>query len=163
MPDWLISVDCWDHYIFKADTIEALAARIKLPIGAVRQTVADMNDYARTGVDPEFNRGANDYDKMFGDPSVTPNPCLGPIDKAPFYAVPINCGDLGTKGGLKADARARVLDANGQPIPNLYAAGNNSGNPFGNRYPGAGGTIGPAMVFGFVAANDIADRASGGE
>jgi 3-oxosteroid 1-dehydrogenase len=163
LPDWLISVDCWDHYIFKADSIEALAARIKLPIGAVRQTVADMNDYARTGVDPEFNRGANDYDKMFGDPTVTPNPCLGPIDKAPFYAVPINCGDLGTKGGLKADARARVLDANGQPIPNLYAAGNNSGNPFGNRYPGAGGTIGPAMVFGFVAANDIADRASGGE
>ncbi len=162
MPDWLISVDAWDHYIFKADTVEGLATKIRLPVEAVRQTVANMNNYARTGVDPEFNRGANDYDKMFGDPTVAPNPCLAPIDRPPFYAVPINNGDLGTKGGLKADARARVLDANGQPIPNLYAAGNNAGNPFGNRYPGAGGTIGPAMTFGFAAANDIAERASGG-
>jgi 3-oxosteroid 1-dehydrogenase len=66
---------------------------------------------------------------------------------------------LGTKGGLKADACARVLDGGGRPIPNLYAAGNASGSPFGNCYPGAGGTIGPAMTFGYVAANDIAARA----
>jgi 3-oxosteroid 1-dehydrogenase len=89
---------------------------------------------------------------------VKPNPCIGPIEKGPFYAVPINLGDLGTKGGLKADAHARVIDDEGRPIPNLYAAGNASGSPFGNCYPGAGATIGPAMVFGFVAANDIAAR-----
>ena len=63
------------------------------------------------GEDPEFGRGGNAYDRMFGDPAVTPNPCLGAIETAPYYAVPINLGDLGTKGGLKADARARVLDA----------------------------------------------------
>jgi 3-oxosteroid 1-dehydrogenase len=72
--------------------------------------------------------------------------------------VPINLGDLGTKGGLKADAKGRVVDYSGEPIPHLYAAGNNSGSPFGNRYPGAGGTIGPAMTFAFVAVNDIASR-----
>lgn len=159
MPDWMISRDCWDHYIFKAPTLEALAAKIQLPVDALRRTVANMNQYARSGVDPEFGRGGNAYDRMFGDPTVTPNPCLGPIETAPFYAVPINLGDLGTKGGLKADAQARVLDGAGEPIPGLYAAGNNTGSPFGNLYPGAGGTIGPAMTFGFVAANDIAARA----
>jgi 3-oxosteroid 1-dehydrogenase len=158
MPDWVIPPDYWDHYIFRADTIESLAAKIGVPVAALRQTVANMNQYARSGVDPEFGRGGNDYDRMFGDPTVTPNPCLAPIEKPPFYAVPVNLGDLGTKGGLKADARARVLGANGLPIPKLYAAGNNTGSPFGNRYPGAGGTIGPAMTFGFVAANDIAAR-----
>jgi 3-oxosteroid 1-dehydrogenase len=85
---------------------------------------------------------------------------LGAIQKGPFYAVPIHLGDLGTKGGLKADHKARVLDKNDQPIAGLYAAGNASGSPFGLNYPGAGGTIGPAMVFGFIAANDIALRAS---
>lgn len=159
MPDSKIPPDWWDHYIFRADTIEALAAKIQVPADALARTVANMNEYARTGVDPEFGRGSNAYDRMFGDPSVKPNPCLGPIDRPPFYAVPINLGDLGTKGGLKADAFARVLDGNGKPIPNLYAAGNASGSPFGNCYPGAGATIGPAMTFGYVAANHIAARA----
>jgi 3-oxosteroid 1-dehydrogenase len=122
------------------------------------KTVANMNGYAQTGVDPEFGRGSNPYDQMFGDANVKPNPCIGPINTPPFYAVAINCGDLGTKGGLKCDERARVVDAHGQPIPNLYAAGNQTGAPFGNWYPGAGATIGPAMVFGYVAANDIAAR-----
>lgn len=158
MPDRRIPPDWWDHYIFRADTLDALAAKTGLPAQALKQTVSNMNAYARTGVDPEFGRGDNAYDRMFGDANVTPNPCLGPIERAPFYAVPINLGDLGTKGGLKADAQARVLDTHGQPIPNLYAAGNNAASPFGNCYPGAGGTIGPAMTFGFVAANHIASR-----
>ena len=158
MPDWRIPKDWWDHYIFRADTIEELAAKIQVPVEALKKTVGNMNEYARTGVDPEYGRGGNAYDTMFGDPTVSPNPCIGPIQKAPFYAVPINLGDLGTKGGLKADAHARVVDGEGRPIPKLYAAGNASGSPFGNCYPGAGGTIGPAMVFGYVAANDIAAR-----
>lgn len=161
MPDRRIPPDWWDHYIFRADTVEALAAKIHVPSAALKLTVAHMNDYARTGVDPEFGRGGNAYDQMFGDANVKPNPCLGPIDRAPYYAVPINLGDLGTKGGLKTDGHARVLDGNDQPIANLYAAGNNAGSPFGNCYPGAGGTIGPAMTFGFVAANHIAARAGG--
>jgi len=159
MPDCSIPVDWWDHYIFKADSIEALAAKIHVPAQTLRQTVNRMNQYAQSGVDEEFGRGGNDYDRMFGDVNISPNPCLGSIDKAPYYAVPINAGDLGTKGGLKADAAARVVDGKDQPIPGLYAAGNNSGTPFGNRYPGAGGTIGPAMTFGYVAAEDIARRA----
>lgn len=160
MPDDSIPPDWWDQYIFRADTVDALAQKIHVPVAALAKTVANMNEYARTGVDPEFGRGSNVYDQMFGHFSVAPNPCLGPIDKPPYYAVAINCGDLGTKGGLKADAHGRVLDQNGQPIAKLYAAGNNSGSPFGNCYPGAGGTIGPAMTFGFVAANDIAARVS---
>jgi 3-oxosteroid 1-dehydrogenase len=158
-PDRKIPSDWWEHYVFRADTIESLAGKIKVPLDALRQTVAKMNEYARAGTDPEFGRGGNIYDRFFGDATVTPNPCLGAIEKPPFYAVPINNGDLGTKGGLRADARARVLDKNGHPIPNLYAAGNCAGNPFGLVYPGAGGTIGPALTFGYVAANDIAARA----
>ena len=158
-PERKVPADWWDHYVFKADTIEGLAAKIHVPVEALAQTVTNMNGYAKTGVDPEFGRGGNIYDQFFGDPTVAPNPNLGPIDKAPFYAVPINNGDLGTKGGIKTDARARVIDKAGKPIEGLYAAGNCSGNPFGACYPGAGGTIGPAMTFGFIAANDIAERA----
>ena len=158
MPDRKIPPDWWDHYIFRADSVEALAVKLQLPRGALETTVAAMNRHAKTGIDPEFGRGGNAYDRMFGDPSVAPNPCLGPIETGPFYAVAINLGDLGTKGGLKADASARVLDGADQPIPHLYAAGNASSSPFGNCYPGAGGTIGPAMIFAYVAINDIAAR-----
>ncbi|MFM5907474.1 MAG: FAD-dependent oxidoreductase [Novosphingobium sp.] len=157
-PEHKVPADWWDHYVFRADTIEELGRKIKVPVDALSQSVANMNAYAKTGIDPEFGRGGNIYDQFFGDPAVTPNPNLGPIDKAPFYAVPINNGDLGTKGGIRTDARARVIDVKGKPIEGLYAAGNCSGNPFGDCYPGAGGTIGPAMTFGFIAANDIAER-----
>jgi 3-oxosteroid 1-dehydrogenase len=159
MSDGSIPPDYWDHYIFRANSIEELAQKIQVPVAPLQKTVAEMNEYARAGSDPQFGRGGNDYDRFFGDPTSKPNPSLGPIETAPFYAVAINLGDLGTKGGLKADARARVLDGQGRPIPNLYAAGNASGSPFGNCYPGAGGTIGPALTFGYVAANDIAARA----
>jgi 3-oxosteroid 1-dehydrogenase len=158
MPDRKIPVDWWDHYIFKANTLDDLAAKIQVPAAALQRTVADINDYARAGHDPQFGRGGNDYDRFFGDPTSKPNPSLGPVETAPFYAVAINLGDLGTKGGLKADASARVLDRAGRAIAGLYAAGNASGSPFGNCYPGAGGTIGPALTFGYVAANDIAAR-----
>ncbi len=150
--------DWWGHYIFRAGSLGELARQIGVPSDALQKTVSNINEYSKTGVDPEFGRGMNIYDQFFGDPTVTPNPNLGPLDTPPFYAVPINCGDLGTKGGLKCDARARVLDAAGNPIPGLYAAGNNSATPFGDVYPGAGATIGPAMTFAYVAANDIAER-----
>lgn len=159
MPDRKIPADWWDQYVFRAPTLRELAAKIDLDADKLEATVARMNEYARTGVDPEFGRGDNVYDRNFGDPKIAPNPCLGPIDKAPFYAIPVNLGDLGTKGGLKCDAQARVLDAQDRPIPGLYAAGNASGSPFGNAYPGAGGTIGPAMVFGFIAADMVAAEA----
>lgn len=160
MPDSQVPQDYWNHYIFRADTIGDLARKIHVPEEALTKTVADMNVYAVTGVDPEFGRGSNAYDQMFGDPTIRPNPCLGPLDKPPYYAMRVNLGDLGTKGGLKADARGRVVDTDGHPIPNLYAAGNNAASPFGNLYPGAGGTLGPAMTFAYVAVKDMAARAA---
>jgi 3-oxosteroid 1-dehydrogenase len=159
LPDHRIPPDWWDHYIFRAGTVAGLAEKIQVPAEALARSVASINAGSKAGQDPEFGRGGNAYDRFFGDPTVKPNPSLAPIETAPFYAVPINLGDLGTKGGLKADAHARVLRADGEPIPNLYAAGNASGSPFGNCYPGAGGTIGPALTFGYVAANDVAARA----
>jgi 3-oxosteroid 1-dehydrogenase len=158
MPDRRLPRDWWDHYVFKAHSLPALAAKIGVPTPALQQTVTRMNEYARAGKDPEFGRGGNAYDRFFGDPTSKPNPSLGALDQAPYYAVPINLGDLGTKGGLKADAQARVLDTRGEPIAGLYAAGNAAGSPFGNCYPGAGGTIGPALTFGYVAAGHIAGQ-----
>ncbi|MDM8010938.1 MAG: FAD-dependent oxidoreductase [Parasphingorhabdus sp.] len=159
MPDRKIPPDWWDHYIFRAPTIAGLADKIEINADKLASVVARMNEYAKSGVDPEFGRGGNAYDVNFGDPALKPNPCLGEIGKAPFYAIPVSLGDLGTKGGLKCDAQSRVLDKNDQPIGGLYAAGNASGSPFGNAYPGAGGTIGPAMVFGFIAADMVAAEA----
>jgi 3-oxosteroid 1-dehydrogenase len=160
MPDGRIPIDWWGHYIFKADTVAGLAPLIGIDAGKLEDVVSRMNGYAASGEDPEFGRGSTIYDKAFGDPTCKPNPAIGPIAKKPFYAVPINLGDLGTKGGLKADARAQVLDIQDRPIAGLYAAGNATGSPFGLNYPGAGGTIGPAMVFGYIAATGIARRAS---
>lgn len=160
MSDKSIPIDWWDHYIFKADTIAELARKLSLDPVKLTDVVKRMNDYADKGADPEFGRGSTIYDQAFGDPTCKPNPALGAIRKAPFYAIPIHLGDLGTKGGLKADHKARVIDAKGKPIAGLYAAGNATGSPFGLNYPGAGGTIGPAMVFGYIAATDIAARAT---
>jgi 3-oxosteroid 1-dehydrogenase len=159
MPDRSIPVDWWGHYIFKADTIGELAQQLHLDPPKLAQLVATMNEAARTGEDKAFGRGSSIYDKAFGDPTCKPNPAIGPIAKAPFYAIPIHLGDLGTKGGLKTDHQSRVLDGQDQPIPGLYAAGNAAGSPFGLNYPGAGGTIGPALVFGFIAAEHIAAQA----
>lgn len=158
MPDCSIPPDHWNHYIFRANTIAALADKIGVPQTALIRTVENMNRYATDGVDSEFGRGGSNYDLRYGDPSVSPNPCLGTINVPPFYAIPINLGDIGTKGGLKADHLGRVLNKNGLPIKNLYAAGNNAGSPFGNRYPGPGSTIAAAMTFSFIAVNDIVSR-----
>lgn len=159
MPDRKIPPDWWDHYIFRAPTLRELAGKIEIDADKLEAVVVRMNGYAKTGIDPEFGRGGNAYDVNFGDPALKPNPCLGSIGKAPFYAIPISLGDLGTKGGLKCDAKARVLNGENKPIHGLYAAGNASGSPFGNAYPGAGGTIGPAMVYGYIAADMVVAEA----
>lgn len=159
MPDSKVPRAWWDHYIYRANSIAELAAKIGVDGAALADSVAKNNRYAKTGVDEEFGRGSDAYDRFFGDPRSKPNSCIDTIEKGPFYAVPLVLGDLGTKGGLKADAQARVLDVNGVPIPGLYAAGNASGSMSGLSYPGAGATIGPAMTFGFIAANAIAEGA----
>lgn len=142
--------------VVKAGNLAALADKIGLPADALTATVERFNGFARSGVDEDFHRGESAYDKYYSDPRVTPNCSLHTIDQAPFYAVKIVPGDLGTKGGLVTDERARVLGADGAPIPGLYAAGNVSAAVMGHTYPGPGGTIGPALVFGYLAAEDIA-------
>ncbi len=60
--------------------------------------------------------------------------------------------------GLRADERGRVLSEDGAVIDGLYAIGNTAANAFGNRYPGAGATIGQGLVYGYIAAHDAADK-----
>lgn len=140
----------------RADTIEGLAEQIGVPAEALAATVERFNGFAKSGVDEDFHRGESAYDKYYSDPTVEPNCSLAPIEKGPFYAVTIVPGDLGTKGGLVTDEQARVLREDGSVIPGLYAAGNVSSSVMGNTYPGPGGTIGPAIVFGYLAAESIA-------
>ena len=140
----------------KAATLEGLAAEIGVPADALLETVTRFNGFAGTGVDGDFHRGESAYDKYYSDPRVKPNPSLHVIDQAPFYAVKIVPGDLGTKGGLVTDEHARVLRPDGSAIPGLYAAGNVSSAVMGRTYAGPGATIGPALTFGYLAAEDIA-------
>ncbi|MBM9458857.1 3-oxosteroid 1-dehydrogenase [Nocardioides sp. zg-536] len=145
--------------VVRADTLEELAAKVGLPEGSLPATVERFNGFARHGVDEDFHRGESAYDKYYSDPTVKPNCSLAPIEKGPFYAVKIVPGDLGTKGGLLTDERARVLREDGSVIDGLYAAGNVSAAVMGNTYPGPGGTIGPALVFGYLAVEDLTSAA----
>lgn len=140
----------------KAWTLDALAASIGVPAAALRSTVDRFNSLALKGKDTDFKRGDSAYDHYYTDPSVLPNSCLAPLWLPPYYAFRIVPGDLGTKGGLRTDARARVLRADGSTIPGLYAAGNAGASVMGHSYAGAGSTIGPAMTFGYIAALDLA-------
>ncbi|MEU9364424.1 3-oxosteroid 1-dehydrogenase [Streptomyces avermitilis] len=143
----------------KAWTLDALAGQIGMPAAALRATVNRFNSLALSGDDTDFRRGDSTYDHYYTDPVIVPNSCLAPLWLAPYYAFKIVPGDLGTKGGMRTDARARVLRADGSVIPGLYAAGNASAAVMGHSYAGAGSTIGPAMTFGYIAALDIAAAA----
>ena len=139
-------------YLRVSDTLEGLATTCGIdPQGLVTE-VNKLNRYSIAGQDADFNRGDSPIDRFYGDPSVKPNPCLGPLNKPPYYAIELWPGDLGTKGGLVTDAQARVLRHDGTPIDGLYATGNCSGSLMGRTYAGAGATIGPSMVFGYIAA-----------
>lgn len=151
-----------------ADTLEGLARDIGVDEAALRSTVRTFNWYAADGVDGDFHRGEDPYDRFFvSDPAprasgaADTNPCLVPIDHGPFHAVQIVLGDLGTKGGVRIDTRARVLREDGTPIHGLYAAGNTTASVAGSHYPGPGAPIGSAMVFGHIAATDMTSRRAG--
>jgi 3-oxosteroid 1-dehydrogenase len=146
--------------VFRAPDLGGLAELIGLEPGPLAKTVARFNEFAEAGQDGDFGRGDSAYDRYYGDPRRRPNPNLGPLAQPPFYAVKIVPGDLGTKGGLRTDERARVLRADGTVIPGLYAAGNASASVMGHSYAGAGATIGPAMTFGYIAALDLAGDAA---
>lgn len=142
----------------RGETIAELAAACELDPVILSATVERFNGFARAGVDQDFQRGATAYDRYWADPAHRPNPSLGAIDRAPFWAAVLRPGDLGTNGGVKTDAAGRVLDNAERPIEGLYAAGNGSGSPFGRSYPGAGATIGAAATFGYIAARNAARR-----
>ena len=149
--------------VMRADSLAELAQVAGLSADGLDATVRRFNEFAGTGRDADFRRGESAYDRYYGDPRCRPNPNLAPLAAPPFYAVMIVPGDLGTKGGLRTDARARVLRADGSPVPGLYAAGNASAAVMGHSYAGAGATIGPAMTFGYIAALDMAEPEGGAE
>jgi 3-oxosteroid 1-dehydrogenase len=151
IPDFLHPRAVRDILV-KTRTWDEMADRLNIDRAVLRDTIARFNANAREGKDPDFGRGHQPYDRFYGDPKVTPNPNLLPLEHAPFYALPIYPGDIGTNGGLATDANAQVLDGDGLPIPGLYAIGNTAASVMGPSYPGAGATIGPAMTFGFIAA-----------
>jgi 3-oxosteroid 1-dehydrogenase len=159
-PDSKLPPEWQDSLYYRANTIAALAAKINVDPSALTATVESFNKAAAVGVDSEFQRGESPFDKFFVDPRNGPNGALAPLAAAPFYAVRLDLGDLGTKGGLEIDADARVIGATG-PIEGLYAAGNCTGSIFANTYPGPGGTLGPAMAMAMLAAEGIAAAPSG--
>jgi succinate dehydrogenase/fumarate reductase flavoprotein subunit len=143
-------------YLKRSRTIAGLARRCGIDPTGLRLTIEEFNQHAREGEDPVFGRGSTPFNRGSGDPDHQPNPSLAPIGKPPFYAIKVLPGSFGTFAGLRTDARSRVLDAAGDPIPGLYAAGCDQANVMGGHYPSGGINIGPAMTFGYIAGRDAA-------
>ena len=151
LPDW----------IFRADSLAELAAKIGVDGDQLGRTVSAFNSHARNAEDPLFGRGQSDYDRFYGDrtrPGAAAT--LGPLDAAPFYAVELKIGALGTNGGARTNASAQILDVEGEPIAGLFGAGNVIACPTGSVYAGAGGTLGPALTFGYIAGRAAARLAN---
>jgi 3-oxosteroid 1-dehydrogenase len=139
-------------YLRRAGSVAELARNIGVDPAGLEASVRRHNEFARSGIDGDFAKGGNAYDQAHGDPSHRPNPCLGPIDAPPFYAVRVEPVPLGTSLGLATDEHARVRDAAGRLVGGLYAVGNDMHSPMGGEYPGAGAQLGPGMTFGYLAA-----------
>jgi 3-oxosteroid 1-dehydrogenase len=156
MPESWVS----DGFVKRAASLDDLARQCGIDPHGLRSTAEKFSSYARIGVDGDFQRGDSVYDRFMADPpGRRPNRCLAPIERAPFYAVAIIPGDVGTLGGLVTDVHARVLDGGGEPIPGLYAAGTISAAVSGRGYLAVGGSLGDACTFGFLAMEDMARRA----
>ncbi|MFL6817505.1 MAG: FAD-dependent oxidoreductase [Bradyrhizobium sp.] len=145
-----------DGYLMRGDTLQALAMRAGIDKAGLQASVAKFNAAAASGQDAEFGKGSRAYNRFQGDALHGPNPCVAPIEHGPFYAIKMVIGDLGTYAGIRTDANARALDAEGNPIPGLYAVGNDMASIMGGNYPGAGITLGPALTFGYVAGKHVA-------
>ena len=156
-PDKLVKIIHRDwfgsDFLTSANTIEELAIQTGIDSEALQSTVERVNNFSATGKDVDFQRGDNERDRFSGDPSLL-NPCLGPIDKAPFYAMRIDPGEFATCGGMAINEYGQVLDNDNQAIAGLYATGNCTPALL-TTYPGPGATIGPAMTFGFIAGKHI--------
>ncbi|HEY3262896.1 MAG TPA: FAD-dependent oxidoreductase [Pseudonocardiaceae bacterium] len=146
------------EWIVEAPSLAALAAAIEVPPDPLAQTVARWNELCARAEDTDFGRGTSAHDRWWGDPAAGAGAMatMGPLDTPPFYAVQVYCGVLGTKGGPRTDRNGQVVDVDGRPIPGLYAAGNAMASVMGMTYGGAGGTLGPALVFGYLAGRHAA-------
>jgi succinate dehydrogenase/fumarate reductase flavoprotein subunit len=142
-------------YLLSGETIGELAMRAGIDV-ELEKTVEEFNEKAKMGSDPIFRKGENAYNRFYGDPDITPNPCVAPLARPPFYAVRVEIGDLGTYAGILTNGHAQVLDEHKRPIPGLYAAGNDALSIMGGNYPGPGITLGPAMTFGWLAGRHLA-------
>ena len=143
-------------YLTRASTIAELAARLEIDAARLERSVATYNEDARRGVDSQFGLGGDAYQRFLGDAHHRPNPCMRPIEAAPFFAIRLAPSDLGTVAGLLTDGTARVLDAYARPVPNLYACGNDMNSIMDGAYPAPGITLGPALVFGYIAGRAMA-------
>ena len=146
-------------YLKRGRDLADLARAIGVDAAALQSTVDVFNHGARKGEDPAFGKGSKAYNRYQGDALNQPNPCVAPLEHGPYYAIKLVVGDIGTFAGLVTDAQTRVLDAAGQPIPGLYAVGNDAASVMGGNYPGAGITLGPALTFGYVAGQTLAQAA----
>jgi len=139
-------------YLRRGRSLAELARTCGIDAAGLEACVARYNAMAHAGRDEDFAKGETPYNRMQGDAAAGhANACMAPLQRGPFYAVRVVPGSLGTFAGLKTDADARVLDAQGQPIAGLYAAGNDMNSMMGGRYPSGGITLGPAMTFGHLA------------
>lgn len=153
-----VKADIASGYLIEAKSIADLARQIGVPASALTETVRRFSLSAKRGEDPEFGRGGDVYQRSLGDADVQPNPCVAPIEQAPFYAVKVVPADLGMSAGIVTDASTRVLRADGSVIPGLYACGNDMASIMEGAYPGPGITLGPALVFGWIAGRQLAGR-----
>jgi succinate dehydrogenase/fumarate reductase flavoprotein subunit len=147
-----------DGYLQRADTLDALAQRIGVNGKNLLRTIEEHNRFAATGIDEAFGKGGTEYNQFNGDPANKPNPCLRPIENAPFFAVAVYPSTMGTCVGLATDGDARVLNERGEAITGLYAVGNDMASLFRGVYVGPGITLGPALVFAYRAVMDIASK-----
>ncbi|MEB3370472.1 FAD-binding protein [Saccharopolyspora mangrovi] len=145
-------------YLHTGHTIRELATAIGVDPDGLERTVADTNRDARCGVDEEFGKGTSPFGHQYGDPAHAPNVNLGPIETAPFYAIAVVPTPLATALGLRTNANAQVLDASGEPVPGLYACGNDANSIMASEYPGAGCQVGAGLTFGYLAARHVAAR-----
>jgi len=145
-------------YLKKAASLEALAREINIEPTTLRATVERFNGFVAQNRDDDFHRGERAYDRWLGDAYNRPSQTLGSISEPPFYAVPVHPGDVGTYGGVVTDEHARVLRPDGSVIPGLYATGVSTASVMGGVYPGAGSSVGPSFVWGYVAAKHACER-----
>jgi succinate dehydrogenase/fumarate reductase flavoprotein subunit len=142
-------------YLYRAPTLEALAEQMGINAAGLAESVAQFNHAAQAGRDEAFGKGSTLYNQYLGEPGYTPNPCLGPLARGPFWGVKVYAGDIGTACGIQCNEQAQALDAGGRVIPGLYAAGNDMHSVMGGEYPAPGITLGPALTFGWVAAQHM--------